>query len=63
MSGNINDTNVNTIRKQIFDLKKRLTEIVESGDTVANWETSLQREFKHLFKTSKGLYNYIIKNY
>jgi hypothetical protein len=63
MSGNINDTNVNTIRKQIFDFKKRIDVIIESGEDLSTWENSLQREFKHLYKTSKSLFTYIFKNY
>lgn len=63
MSGNINDTDIKTIREQVTNLKNRLTEIYEKGEKKEDWEVSLKREFKRLYKTSKTLFNYIYKNF
>lgn len=60
MSGNINDTNVDTITEQVdnllYDLKSRA-----EGEPID--EARLQRKYKHLYKTSKTLFNFILKNH
>jgi hypothetical protein len=63
MSGNINDTNIEIINDQVTNLKNRLNEIKEKGERKEDWEDSLKREFRKLYKTSKTLFNYIYINY
>lgn len=63
MSGNINDTDVKTIKEQINNLKNKLDMIYNTGDNKEDWEVSLKREFRKLYKTSKTLFNYIYINY
>lgn len=63
MSGNINDTNANVINEQINGLKSRLRELNDNGEKKNDYEKTLQREFKKLYKTSKTLFNYIFNNY
>lgn len=60
MSGNINDTNVDTITEQVDDLLHELNTHTDGGPID---EARLQRKYKHLYKTSKTLFNFIIKNH
>lgn len=63
MSGNIHDTNVQTIRKQIDDLVVDLKQLTDSNETVSDWTESLQRKYKQLHRTSSTLFKFIITNY
>ena len=57
MTSNIHNTKVDLITDQVDNLLRHL----DSNNDV-NVEY-LQRKFKHLFKTSPTLFNFIIKNY
>ena len=57
MSGNIHDTKVDLITEQVDDLLHHLE------NTTAVDQDALKRKYKHLFKTSPTLFNFIIKNY
>lgn len=60
MSGNINDTNVDIITKQVDDLLYELR--AHTGGQRID-ETRLQRKYKDLYNTSKTLFNFILKNH
>jgi hypothetical protein len=63
MSGNIYDTNVTLIRKQIGELKDELKGIYARSEQVNDWEDSLKRKYKALARTSLTLMKYILSNY
>lgn len=63
MSGNIHDTNIHTIKKQVNDLLLELDSLNKKNEDITEWESYLQNKYKTLYKTSKTLYNYILKNY
>lgn len=52
MSGNIHDTNINIIKKEVYDL---IYDLENNNDIVG--------KYNYLTSTSKTLYEYIIKNY
>lgn len=62
MSGNINDTNVTSIRQQIEELIQELHVLHDSQD-ISQWTQTLQRKYKHLYRTSNTLFNFIVNNY
>jgi hypothetical protein len=57
MAGNTHNTKVDLITDQVDNLLRHL-ESRNDTDTDA-----LQRKYKHLFKTSPTLFNFIVKNY
>lgn len=63
MSGNIHDTNINLLRKELNELKIDIEKLLIEGDVIANWEETLKRRYKHLSKTSLTLFKYILANY
>jgi hypothetical protein len=63
MSGNIQDTNVETLQLQIDQLMTEIDAIKSRGDSVADWESTLRKRYKHLSKTSDTLFKYIVTNY
>lgn len=63
MSGNIHDTNVINIRKQIEDLTNELKQLHESNESIENWNDTLERKYKPLYRTSKTLFKFIVTNY
>jgi hypothetical protein len=52
MSGNIHDTNINIIKKEVYDL---IYDLENNNDIIG--------KYNYLTSTSKTLYEYIIKNY
>jgi hypothetical protein len=52
MSGNIHDTNINIIKKEVYDL---IHDLENNNDIIG--------KYNYLTSTSKTLYEYIIKNY
>lgn len=63
MSGNINDTDIFEVKKQVTDLIIDIQSIQNKNENLDEWESHLQNKYKKLFKTSKTLFNYILKNY
>lgn len=63
MSGNIQDTDVNRLNKQIKDLQAEIVSLEKSGEVVLDWEDTLARKYKFLVRTSKTLFKYILTNY
>jgi hypothetical protein len=70
MSGNINDTNVDKLKSEINSLINDLDNIINlnSSDldkkkSIEYYESNYQNKYKHLFTTSKTLWNYIFTQY
>lgn len=68
MSGNIQDTNVTAIKKQINDLVNELRLLQTThGDSISDWRVeflvTLQRKYKQLYSTSNTLFKFIVTNY
>lgn len=63
MSGNIHDTNIFTIKKEVNEMMTQLDKLNASGEDLSEWESHLQNKYKHLYNTSKTLFNYLFKNY
>lgn len=55
MSGNIKDTKVDVIKKEVYDL---LSELDNGGGGV-----NLETKFAYLHKTSKSLFDFIVNNH
>lgn len=62
MSGNIDDTDVHRIRKEVFSLIDEIQKIKNSGEQLEDWRSTLQNRHKYLYKTSNTLFNYILDN-
>jgi phage regulator Rha-like protein len=63
MSGNIHDTIVRDIRREIDDLIEELRRIEISQESISEWTNTLQRKYKHLYRTSNTLFKFIVSNY
>lgn len=63
MSGNIKDTEIGTVRQEVFDLITEIKRLKESGEDLTEWTSTLQNRHKYLYKTSKTLFDYIVNNY
>lgn len=71
MSGNIHDTDVSTIKKQIDELIAELQTLKDAQDpkhddeheTISEWTETLQRKYKQLYGTSSTLFKFIVTNY
>lgn len=63
MSGNINDTKIDTIRDNVNLLINDLDDILNKGDFVTDFEYKLKKKYKLLEKTSPALFNLIFKEY
>jgi hypothetical protein len=63
MSGNIYDTNVIDLKKQIVELVEELRHLHNSQESISNWADTLQRKYKDLYRTSNTLFKFIISNY
>jgi hypothetical protein len=63
MSGNIKDTNVTLIERQVYDLISDLDDLIAKNEDINNWSKTLEHRYKHLSKTSNTLFKFIIKNY
>ncbi len=63
MSGNINDTNVALIKKQVHEIQNEIKELSQNGECISDWEDALKRKYKALSKTSATLFKYILTNY
>ena len=59
MSGNIHDTKVDLIHKQVNDLIKDLDKILKNGEKTSNYENDFIIKYKYLIDTSNTLYKYI----
>jgi len=61
MSGNINDTNIERVRKDVENMKSELRDM-KSEYTLTNSDISeLEYKYRYLYKTSKTLFNFILK--
>lgn len=60
MSGNINDTNVSLLRKQVYDLIGELNENTNNYKFMSI--ESLETKYDHLVKSSKTLFKFIVSN-
>ena len=63
MSGNINDTNVNLIKKQAFSLISDLENYSRTSRNISIYENILQKKYENLYKTSKTLFNFIFNSF
>ena len=63
MSGNINDTKIDTIKENVNNLIADLDDIVNKGDSPSDYEYKLKKKYKLLDKTSPALFNLIYKEY
>lgn len=63
MSGNIHDTDIHLIKKQVNELLTDIKNIKDKGESLDDWESHLENKYKKLYTTSKTLFTYIIKNY
>lgn len=59
MSNNIADTDIDLIRKEIFELITILKQIPRLSE---EREYELSKQFSHLYNTSKTLFKFIINN-
>lgn len=59
MSGNIHDTKVDLINKQVNDLIKDLDKILKNGENTSSYENDFIIKYKYLIDTSNTLYKYI----
>ena len=56
MSGNINDTDVSQIRKEVYDM------IYDIAHNNKNDQGELQAKYEYLYQTSKGLFKFVLTN-
>lgn len=63
MSGNINDTNVDLIKTQIFNLISDLESYSKSSRNINIYEEAMKKKYSYLLKTSKTLFCLIIDQY
>lgn len=64
MSGNIQDTKVDVVRKQVNDLLNELFHMKESNIPIDNdVKDELKSKYKKLVKTSETLFKFIVSNY
>ena len=63
MSGNINDTDVIILQKEVDSLLHDLDELTNQNESIVDWETTLENRYKKLSKTSETLFKFITKNY
>lgn len=62
MSGNIHDTDVNKLRNEIYDLLTELDTINTVKDVLEK-ESYFTNKYEYTIRTSKTLYDLIIKSY
>jgi hypothetical protein len=60
MSQNIHDTNVPLIRKEVYSMIEDVKEIISKGELPSDYTYRLSKKYKHLAKTSKTLFTFII---
>lgn len=63
MSGNVKDTNVHKVRSDVAKLTEELNDLRNRNEDIMSWSDTLSRKYRYLVKTSKTLFNYIIKEY
>ena len=63
MSGNIHDTNTNTVNSQVKELLQELDEILQNNESIEPYTSDLKKKYHYLCSTSQTLYNYILKQY
>lgn len=63
MSGNIKDTDVNVIRRNIEELTTEIEKIVSRQEDPSQFEYSLKKKYNHLSNTSPTLFKFILKSY
>ena len=61
MSGNINDTNVERLKKEVNELIEELNTITSKGDNIDDYENTLQKKYKYIVKTSESLFKLILQ--
>lgn len=63
MSGNINDTNVKSIKTDIYNMISDLEKYSKSSRNISIYENCLQKKYSNLYKTSKSLFNMVFNQY
>lgn len=61
MSGNINDTDIHKIKNQVNEMTNEIHQLQNEEKCIE--QAYFERKYDILFKTSKTLFNYILKNY
>lgn len=63
MSGNIYDTDVDTIKAQINEMISELNEIYKIEPNVHVYENDLKKKYSQLYTTSKTLFEFIMNKF
>jgi protoheme ferro-lyase len=63
MSGNIKDTDVELVKKEVFDLINDLENYTKSSRNLNVYEEAMKKKYKNLFNTSKTLFNLIFNQF
>jgi predicted transcriptional regulator len=63
MSGNIHDTKTDKIKNEVDSLQRDIQKLIEDGEILDDYKTTLQNRYKYLYKTSKSLFNFVYDNY
>lgn len=59
----IHSVNVEQIRLEVDKMILELDNITERGELIKDYTDYLKNKFKFLYKSSDGLFNYILNNY
>ena len=63
MSGNIYDTKIDKVKEEVDKLQYDLEHIKEIGEYINDYEVTLQKRYKYLYKTSNSLFKFVYDNY
>jgi hypothetical protein len=63
MSGNIHDTQIVRVKREVENLQKDLDNIIKNSENITDYEITLQKRYKYLYKTSSSLFKFIYDNY